>query len=55
MIDVNAATAAFNTFATDSGTILTYAIGIILTGAAALIGLGFAYRKAKSKVTGKKF
>jgi len=55
MIDVASAQAAFSTFGTDVGTILLYAVGIVLTGAAALIGLGFAYRKVKSKVTGRKF
>lgn len=55
MIDVASVSASFSTFATNVGTLLGTAITTVLLGAAALIGLGFAYRKVKSKVTGKKF
>lgn len=55
MFSVASASAAYTTFSTNVGSLLSSSIAIILVGAAALIGLGFAYRKTKSKVTGKKF
>jgi len=40
---------------TDTGTILVASIATILTGAVALMGLGFGWRHLKKYVTGRKF
>jgi len=55
MWEVASTTAALGDTFSDIGTVLVYAIPVILTAAAALIGLGYGWRKLKSKVTGKAF
>jgi len=40
---------------TDTGTILTASVGVIVTALIALLGLGFAIRHLRKYVTGKKF
>lgn len=55
MFDVASSTAAVGQVAADIGTLITYAVGIVLTGWAALIGLGFAVRHFKKYVSGRKF
>jgi len=55
MINAASVSAAFSTLSTDVGTNLITVIGILLLGVGALLVLGFAVRKLKSKVTGKKF
>lgn len=39
----------------DIGTLVAVVIAAVLGGWAALVGLGFAVRKATAKVTGRKF
>lgn len=48
-------TAALGTVFTDTGTILTAVIGVILAGLIALLGLGFGVRHLRKYVTGRKF
>jgi len=39
----------------DTGTILGATIAVVLGGAVALVGLGFAFRRLKKYITGHKF
>jgi hypothetical protein len=55
MWDAASTTAALTTAFASVGTVLLYAIGVILAAWAGLIGLGFGIRKAKQYITGKKF
>lgn len=55
MYDVASSTAALNAFYGDVGTLIALGVGVVLGAAAALIGLGWAYRSAKKHVTGRKF
>jgi len=48
-------TALWTTFAADSSTILFTVISAVLVFVAGMLGLGFAVRKVKRYVTGKKF
>jgi len=50
----SALTALTNLF-TDTGTILTAVIGVILAGLIALLGLGFGVRHVRKYITGRKF
>lgn len=52
------ATSTISTLTTaygDSGTILTYVIGVIVVGLIALLGLGFGVRHLRKYITGRKF
>jgi len=40
---------------TDFGVLIGVGLGIAVTGATALVGLGFAWRHITKRVTGKKF
>jgi len=55
MFTVASASALFSSFGTNIGGLLYTAVAVVLVALASLIGLGFAIRKVKSKVTGKKF
>jgi len=48
-------TAALSTAFTDTGTILTAVVGVILAGLVALLGLGFGVRHVRKYITGRKF
>jgi len=45
----------FTNFGTNTGLMIVVAVGIVLGGLGSLIGLGFAVRKIKRYVTGRKF
>lgn len=49
------AAAQINSVASDFGYLIGVSLVVTLAGAAALIGLGFAWRHLKKYVTGKKF
>jgi len=55
MWDVGSTTDALSTLFTDTGTILTAVIGVILAGMVALLGLGFGVRHLRKYITGRKF
>lgn len=48
-------TAVFGTFSTSIGLMLALVVPSVLLAVAGLIGIGFALRKTKKHVTGKKF
>jgi len=53
-----ASTSALTSFTgmfNDTGTLLVASIAVILGGAVALLGLGFAWRHLKKYITGRKF
>jgi len=52
MWTVASTTSQLGTLFTDTGTILLYVIGTILTAAIALVGLAFGWKKLKKYVTG---
>jgi len=55
MYSIANAVTNLGTMFTDTGTILVASIATILTGAVALVGLGFGWRHLKKYVTGRKF
>lgn len=55
MIDVLLAASSFQDFALGVGALLGVAVGVTLSAAAALIGLGWGYSSAKRHVTGGAF
>jgi len=55
MWDVGSTTDALSTAFTDTGTILTAVVGVILAGLVALLGLGFGVRHLRKYITGRKF
>lgn len=48
-------TGAISTMFTDTGTVLSASIAVVLVGMVALLGLGFAVRHLKKYITGRKF
>lgn len=55
MWGIASTTDALNTAFTNTGTILTLVIGVVLVAVVALLGLGFGYRHLKKYITGRKF
>jgi len=55
MYATTTALAAVTQAFTDEGTLITYAIGVIVTALVALIGLNFGLRHMQKRVTGRKF
>lgn len=55
MFNAASTTGALGTAFTDTGTILTYTIPVILVGMVALMGLGFGVRHLRKYITGRKF
>jgi len=55
MFSTSTAITAFGDVAKDVSSLLVYAVPVILGIAAALIGLGWAYRKFKKHASGRKF
>lgn len=55
MWNATSSVAALGTVFTDTGTILSAVIGVILGGVVALLGLGFGVRHVKKYITGRKF
>lgn len=55
MWSVASTTAALGQLFSDTGTVLTAVIAVILTGLIALLGLGFGVRHLRKYITGRKF
>jgi len=55
MWTVASSTDAIATMFTNSGTVLTAVISVVLVGLVALLGLGFGVRHLKKYITGRKF
>jgi len=55
MFDATSTLAALGVATADTTTILTYAIGVVLAGLVALLGLGFGVRHVRKYITGRKF
>jgi len=55
MYSIASSTADIATMFSNTGIILAATIAVVLVGAIALLGLGFAWRHLKKYVTGKKF
>lgn len=55
MWDISSTTDAIATVFSNTGTILTSTIGVVLVGLVALLGLGFAVRHLRKYITGRKF
>lgn len=49
------ATTTIATAFTNTGSVLTATIGVVVAGLIALLGLGFAVRHLKKYITGRKF
>lgn len=55
MFDATSTLAALGVAYADTGTEVTYIVGVILLGLVALLGLGFGVRHLRKYVTGRKF
>jgi len=55
MYSTSTAATQLATMFTDTGTLIGIVIAAVLTGAIALVGLGFGWRHLTKRVTGKKF
>jgi len=55
MFTIASSTALWNSFSSDTGTLLFLGVTTVLVALASLLGLGFAVRHAKKYITGKKF
>jgi len=55
MYSTTSALTSFTGMFNDTGTLLVASIAVILGGAVALLGLGFAWRHLKKYITGRKF
>lgn len=55
MYGIASSTADIATLLSNTGIVVAASITVILAGAVALVGLGFAWRHLTKRVTGKKF
>jgi len=55
MWSVASTTDALTTLFSNTGTVLTATIGVVLVGLIALLGLGFGVRHLRKYITGRKF
>jgi len=55
MWDIASTTGVLSTAFSDTGTILTAVIGVVVVGLVALLGLGFGVRHLRKYITGRKF
>lgn len=55
MWSIASTTAVLGEAFTDTGTILTSVVGVVVVGLVALLGLGFGLRHLRKYITGRKF